>query len=635
MAKRSLCEAEAAGPSKKAKVSVLQLLQRPMSNADADHAQNEEAIPSVDLRNAVQAPERYVEPSSTEAYVRKLTKAIDCGIIKLLGNPWVLPTSQAQAWEENEEEQCQDGNRVLNPARVAQLVTRPAVFVWSPEHLFPDWKIVCPSCSEEPREARWWHNIRTLHGLTFSSAYVTRQYTCTSCAALSDAKRPRGRRRRFAADAPAFLTSLPDHIRMRWQMHDTGRALYETSVMDFIRALATRTSWAAIADSLNEMRQTTWARNVRLQYYQICAKSGLHAEDGAPDAPVAQHVTAKLVRSLYMADARSREEEVQEELCSEAGDQVLVFDWTRDAAARCSSCWLFNVMDGQGLILCSTTTRNCSPAEVKPFLQQLATRGAEPKVIYVDEECCGAWPGIVTSIWPDALVKLDGLHALRRLTGTTTSTQHPWHGRFCNALSKAIYTEDHQVTERVREARVTAGLEKQLPPRTRSMCVPRIITDSSRIIRAVEDVLKAFQPPDGKMGSLLTEETLAAWQRLKNHVAKGCLCDPPGVELSVFTHEQIVDGVRLPIVRTRRGASALEGFHTHQKSWLGSLGRHTPEAGAALLADGALRWNRRVRGKRSPEQRQPMVFAGGLLKQIQEAQSQVKEIAASSSACTS
>ena len=57
--------------------------------------------------------------------------------------------------------------------------------------------------------------------------------------------------------------------------------------------------------------------------------------------------------------------------------------------------------------------------------------------------------------------------------------------------------------------------------------------------------------------------------------------------------EIVVYGDNFRIVRTLRGTSALEGFHTHQKAWLGNLARHAADAGAALLADGAVRWNRK------------------------------------------
>ena len=65
--------------------------------------------------------------------------------------------------------------------------------------------------------------------------------------------------------------------------------------------------------------------------------------------------------------------------------------------------------------------------------------------------------------------------------------------------------------------------------------------------------------------------------------------------MNVFGESVMIGGERFQVVRTLRGASALEGFHTHQKRWLGCLARHAADAGAALLADGAVRWNRKRR----------------------------------------
>ena len=144
---------------------------------------------------------------------------------------------------------------------------------------------------------------------------------------------------------------------------------------------------------------------------------------------------------------KKRQHEVQDEFGVEKGDDVLVLDWTRDAAARCGREWLFNAMDGQHIILCSELTAACKPADVSHILRRLCDRGVKPKVIYVDEECCGAWPPVVSALWPDAVVRLDGMHAIRRLMRTTSSNQHPWHGRFGSALSNAIYTASEPAAE--------------------------------------------------------------------------------------------------------------------------------------------------------------------------------------------
>ena len=102
-----------------------------------------------------------------------------------------------------------------------------------------------------------------------------------------------------------------------------------------------------------------------------------------------------------------------------------------------------------------------------------------------------------------------------------------------------------------------------------------------------------FKGAHAVAGPLLVPAAMEAWREFKPHILSGCLCDPPDMKMNVFSTSVTIGGERFKPVRTLRGASALEGFHTHQKQWLGCLARHAADAGAALLADGAVRWNRK------------------------------------------
>ena len=167
-------------------------------------------------------------------------------------------------------------------------------------------------------------------------------------------------------------------------------------------------------------------------------------------------------------------------------------------------------------------------------------------------------------------MRLDGMHAIRRLTQTTSSTQHPWHGRFCSAISEAIYTYDQHA-----EARKRDGLPS-LPDDLRSKYVPRVVTDPRHIVAAVEKVLHTYQGrAHTEMGELLSPGTTSAGANLREHVNTGCLCDPPDINLNAWGETVVIGGEEFrPILRTTRGASALKGFQTHQKQWLGPLARH-------------------------------------------------------------
>ena len=363
---------------------------------------------------------------------------------------------------------------------IQALTLHPSVFVWAPDLLFPGLNIKCPSCGSQFSSTQW-HTPRLLHGLSSLQAYVTRRYMCCRCA--PDGSQARQRCKQFLADTPTMLDALPDHVKSLWQFCCTGRTLCSVTLVDFIRTMATKVSWSAIADSVNEVRQTSWARDVTLPYYRLCARFNISAGNGAPALPDAFRVKEKWLRSLYMADESKRRQEVRDELNAETGDDVLVLDWTRDAASRCSREWLFNVMDGQHVVLCSEFTTACEPKGVKGILERLCKQGVKPKVVYVDEECCGAWPQVISTVWPDAVVRLDGMHAIRRLTRTTSSTQHPWHGGFCAAVSRAIYTSNDQT--------VQTGDSASAPPGT-------TMPASGTVRRGVRDPW----PPRGYTGAL-------------------------------------------------------------------------------------------------------------------------------------
>ena len=147
--------------------------------------------------------------------------------------------------------------------------------------------------------------------------------------------------------------------------------------------------------------------------------------------------------------------------------------------------------------------------------------------------------------------------------------------------------------------------------------VPRMIADANKIEEAIDSVINSFANRRHEdMGPLLTPQTHAAWQNLRMHVRAGCLCDPPGVNLNMVDEQNAVtigDEVFTP-VKSLRGTSALEGFHCHQKQWLGTFACHSMNAGLALISEGSLRWNRkRTREASGNESAAPLVFATGLL----------------------
>lgn len=567
-------------------MSVLQML---VKNNSALPSATDPPVCDIAVRTSV---------ASMDDYIAIIKKDIDAGRLNMK-DKFVIKSDDvigiARDMQEHQRDRLQPQ---LAKAQALVLALRQDVFVWAPHKTFPGLRVQCPVCSAVVTSQEWTKK-RILHGLIEQRVYITVKYRCRVCPARRGLQVAGHRRtqqnseRKFQADNPEVLATFPVHVQAAWAFRDTGKIICDAGVVDFIRALATRTSWSAIAEAINELKQQAWRRTTHGKLQALCNALGLESDNDPICFPCEYILSADWVRNVYVADAHERQASVAAELRSETGDDVLVVDWTIDAAKRCGAKCLLNVMDGRRHILMSSLNDTCTPYGVKPSMVQLMQRGVMPKVVYVDSECCGAWADVVSNVWPNAVVKLDGMHALRRLTATTTSTQHPWHNRFCYALANALYTYDAATLARLQDARGKQGLTQHLPSHVKSKYVPRVIQGAQRIADAIDCVLTEFKKPHATAGPLLTSCNSMAWLQLREHVIKGCLCDPSGLNMNVFGDQVTIGGEKFKQIRCLRGSSALEGFHTHQKLWLGCLAVHAADAGAALLADGALRWNRK------------------------------------------
>ena len=547
----------------------------------------------------------------TASYMQKLQTDVSEGRLLLHGSPWVVPEDAFRAASRINEERSAANESFIESSEALHLILRPTVFVWAPQKLLPGFNLRCPCCNQRTNKVRWCR-ARVLHRVDGQCLYVATRHTCQKCPA-----NPRQHDAAFQSDAPDVIATLPESLRQLWPFMDTGRNLIDTELATFCSAMSLRSSWAAIASVVQEMKATRWMRESTVRYLKLCKVLNLQPTETPKEFPAEYKLSEDWVRELCIREFHRKEPETFREIFAEEGDDVLAFDWTQDAASRCGGKFLFNVMSGARKVLASAITKTCGPHEIEPVLWQLKRRAVEPKVAYVDDECCGAWRVLLRNVWPAVAVRLDGFHALRRLTQTTTSTQHPWHGTFCAMLSNALYKYDAGELHRLQEARAKASLSKAIPKWAKAKYIPRVIVDEGEIERDIESVIKSFvHRSHDEMGPLITPQTHVAWENLRAHVRAGCLCDPPGLNMNVADEEKvaIIGGDIFKPIKTLRGASALEGFHSHQKQWLGMLAHHSMDAGLALIAEGTLRWNRKRANEASgAESETPMVFARGLL----------------------
>ena len=230
-------------------------------------------------------------------------------------------------------------------------------------------------------------------------------------------------------------------------------------------------------------------------------------------------------------------------------------------------------------------------------MEELFRRGARPKVVYVDDECCGGWLSSLRTLWPDVAVRLDPMHAMMRLTQTTASTQHPHHGKFCANLAGCVFQNDFEILQRLCAAWSREHGACPLPSHVKRKYVPRIIREPHAIMAAVENLFDELDKKSHECETpLLTTATNVAWQSLRAHILKGCLGDPPGIALNIKENTTNIGGTQFHSIRSLRGTSPVEGLHAHQKQWLGAFARHERCVGEALLKDGAWHWNRSKNG---------------------------------------
>ena len=239
--------------------------------------------------------------ASMLAYATEIAEDVMAGRRSLSGNPWVLPAVVHGRFEGGSP--------------------HPLVFIWAPEKLLADFRLPCPTCAHATSFSEL-HTPRIVHTLSSHYLYVCTKHLCYYCSGSnSTSKRPRTK---MSADLPAVMACLPSSLKQYWRITTTGMALFDVEVLDHVRSMATRTSWSALADGINEVKCAEWAR--RCRYTKQCSAR----------LPNSLKVNHKLLRNLYMRHASERHEVsshggvvyVKPQLDSINVSEILCFDWT-------------------------------------------------------------------------------------------------------------------------------------------------------------------------------------------------------------------------------------------------------------------------------------------------------------------
>ena len=164
--------------------------------------------------------------SDLDQYIATIMADIDEGRQDICYNPLVVAKPGMQLSATLQQDRCLRQASALTDADVLSMASRPDVFVWIPNKVFPHLRIRCPFC-DATVACREWATPKILHGLTKQTVYITVRYRCLDCVAdsakivLQDAGRPQGQikkrtERKFQADGAALWQTLRDYVKSCW-----------------------------------------------------------------------------------------------------------------------------------------------------------------------------------------------------------------------------------------------------------------------------------------------------------------------------------------------------------------------------------------------------------------------------------
>ena len=334
-------------------------------------------------------------------YIEELKRAIHSGELQFRTGPWVHPSEPLNSIKQVNASRKTACRPQLNSAEVRSFVFRPLVFAWAPHLLFKGMGVACPKCRLASTGATCWGKAQVVHLLEQDAIFIATIHSCLRCPASGRVRKQNNSSRcfRFSSCDPAAISLMPEFVQAAWELRRiSGKILCGQALVDNIRAWATRTSWAATAAVFNELR-ATHNQMLERKYAMICQM--LQLEPVAADSGFSS-LTARQISNIYDEDFRLRKNDVILELLAENPGEILSVDWTESVATSCNGRWMLNAMDSNGKILSSILTTSTSIMDVEPVLRELRSRGLEPKAVYVDNECCGAWKSLVAKIWPTA-----------------------------------------------------------------------------------------------------------------------------------------------------------------------------------------------------------------------------------------
>ncbi|KAF4716137.1 hypothetical protein FOZ62_031661, partial [Perkinsus olseni] len=225
-------------------------------------------------------------------------------------------------------------------------------------------------------------------------------------------------------------------------------------------------------------------------------------------------------------------------------------------------------------------------------------REEDLKVVYLDKGCCSReYKELFGRINPSVELRLDLFHWERRIE-QYVQRYHPIRTSFFSALRQCVFCINSADEARVLDAiRGTGRWTERLTRREYSRYVRKTIPPPDILCPRLEAFYAYYTQLNEQLRStgeqFLLDGFDAQWSENISHATAGCLSDHPDVPLHAEAGQDHIGDSILPVWRTSRSTSQLEGYHASlSKACKGS--RLGADLLNAIVHEAAASWNRRA-----------------------------------------
>lgn len=164
---------------------------------------------------------------------------------------------------------------------------------------------------------------------------------------------------------------------------------------------------------------------------------------------------------------------------------------------------LFLILTETGFVKGFQFTKGESFEDVRDLLSELAEENPEPEYLFV-ENCCSD-KSALKKIFPNAKIKLNPFHAVKRLS-QYMSEKHPFHSEAVKSVESVFCAKGDELEYR------------KLP------------TPSIDILsKNMQEIIKRLENVDSSRWKIMPFKVLDEFEKLSEHVHSGCLSDIPPV----------------------------------------------------------------------------------------------------------